>query len=263
MIIPVAALVAVFLPVLLGGRLRRLAEIRLRHAWTISTALITQIVVIEVLAGPRWLLAGAHLATYAAAAYFLLVNRRVPGLLAIGLGGASNGVAIALNGGTLPASAAALRAAGIVEAAGQFTNSGVVGHARLAFLGDVFAIPAAWPLSNVFSIGDVLIMLGVGIASLRICGTRWTPVWSPRAAGHGRPRHLAPAARRPAGTARHTAAPIPQQRRAESVLPERRRTRRHEPTRLAEPADPARPTETAEAAEAGQLSSVASVHDQR
>ncbi|HEX2807924.1 MAG TPA: DUF5317 family protein [Kineosporiaceae bacterium] len=193
MIIPVAALLAVLSSLLLGGRLRRLAEVRIRSTWTITTALITQIVVIEMLSGPRWLLSGAHTATYAAAAFFLLVNRRVPGLVVVAAGGASNGIAIALNGGTLPASASALRIAGIHEAAGTFTNSGVVGHARLAFLGDVFAIPDAWPLSNVFSVGDVLIMCGVGYASIRICGTRWTAPWSPRSAGHGRPRHLATA----------------------------------------------------------------------
>jgi hypothetical protein len=192
-IIPVAALLAVLSSMLLGGRLRRLAAVRIRYTWTIVTALITQIVVIEVLTRPLWLLSGAHTATYAAAAFFLWVNRKVPGLLLVAAGGASNGIAIAVNGGTLPASASALRIAGIHEAAGAFTNSGVVGHARLAFLGDVFAIPDAWPLSNVFSVGDVLIMSGVAYASLRICGTRWTPPWSPRSAGHGRPRHLAAA----------------------------------------------------------------------
>jgi hypothetical protein len=190
-IIPVGALLAVLTSLLLGGRLRRLAEVRIRHTWTVSTALITQIVVIEMLSGPLWLLSGAHIATYLAAAFFLLANRRVPGLVLVAAGGTGNGIAIAVNGGTLPASAAALRIAGIHEAAGAFTNSGVVGHARLAFLGDVFAIPDAWPLSNVFSVGDVLIMCGVAYASVRICGTRWTTPWSPRSAGHGRPRHLA------------------------------------------------------------------------
>jgi hypothetical protein len=32
--------------------------------------------------------------------------------------------------------------------------------ARLWFLGDVFAIPASWPLANVFSVGDLLIAIG-------------------------------------------------------------------------------------------------------
>jgi len=41
-----------------------------------------------------------------------LANRRVPGLVILRLGGASNGIIIALNGGTLPARPTALRIAG-------------------------------------------------------------------------------------------------------------------------------------------------------
>ena len=48
-------------------------------------------------------------------------------------------------------------------------------HPRLGFLGDVFAIPAGFPLANVFSIGDVLIVLGVGWGAHRICGSRLVP----------------------------------------------------------------------------------------
>jgi hypothetical protein len=192
-IIPVGALIAVLSSVALGGRLRRLAEVRIRYAWTIGAALLIQIIVIEVLTGPMWLLSGAHIATYGVAGFFLWANRRIPGLVAVAIGGASNGIAITLNGGTLPAGASALRSAGIVQTAGAFTNSGMVAHPRLAFLGDVFAIPAGWLLPNVFSIGDVLVMCGVAYASFRICGTRWTSPWSARSAGHGRPRHLAAA----------------------------------------------------------------------
>ena len=60
----------------------------------------------------------------------------------------------------------------------------------------MFAIPAGWPLANVFSVGDVLIVLGVAVASWRICGTAWTPPWDAVANGHGPlrpPRHAAAA----------------------------------------------------------------------
>jgi hypothetical protein len=50
---------------------------------------------------------------------------------------------------------------------------------RLWFLGDVFAIPAGWPLANVFSVGDVLILLGAAVASFRVSGTRWSSPWTP------------------------------------------------------------------------------------
>ena len=54
----------------------------------------------------------------------------------------------------LPANAAALRRAGIQQAPDQFADSGVLQHPRLAPLGHVFAVPAGWPLANVFGIGD-------------------------------------------------------------------------------------------------------------
>jgi hypothetical protein len=33
--------------------------------------------------------------------------------------------------------------------------------ARLPWLGDVFAIPKGWPLANVFSIGDVAMVIAI------------------------------------------------------------------------------------------------------
>ena len=100
------------------------------------------------------------------------LNRRIPGLWIVALGAASNGIAIAVNGGTLPASRTALETAGIHLEPGEFLNSGVLEHPHLGFLGDVFAIPAGFPLANVFWVGDVLIVLGVAWGAHRVCGSR-------------------------------------------------------------------------------------------
>ena len=40
---------------------------------------------------------------------------------------------------------------------------------RLPWLGDVFAIPRGWPLANVFSIGDVVIVVAVGYFAHMVC----------------------------------------------------------------------------------------------
>jgi multisubunit Na+/H+ antiporter MnhE subunit len=48
--------------------------------------------------------------------------------------------------------------------AGGNTNSVVVDRPALEPLTDVFALPAWLPLANVFSVGDVLIGLGIAIA---------------------------------------------------------------------------------------------------
>ena len=101
--------------------------------------------------------------SYALAVAFLFVNRRVTGLWIVALGGGLNLAAIAANHGVMPATNAALRYAGREVVTVGFSNSNAVAHARLAFLGDVFAVPKGFPLANVFSIGDVLLVLGIGV----------------------------------------------------------------------------------------------------
>jgi hypothetical protein len=142
-----------------GGRLRGLGELRWRSAWLVVVALGTQLVVLEVPGMPSSLAAVGHVVTYAMAAVFVWRNRAVRGLAVLAAGALSNGLAIVLNGGTLPSSAAARRLAGLDEAVG-FANSGVVDHPVLGILGDNFAVPAGIPLANVFSVGDVLIVVG-------------------------------------------------------------------------------------------------------
>jgi Family of unknown function (DUF5317) len=179
MIIPVTALAAILIPLLLGGRLSHLAAVPFRHAMWIVAALAVQVVIIELLPGPPVVLQVAHIATYGVAGWFVVANRRIPGLWLVGTGAGLNGLAITINGGTLPARLGALQAAGLRVSDEQFTNSGLLPHPRLAFLGDIFAIPASLPLANVFSIGDVLIVLGTGWTAWALLGTRWTRPWTP------------------------------------------------------------------------------------
>lgn len=159
MLILASVLLAIVAVPLTGGRLRLLAELRWRAPWLVLAALVTQVVVLEVAGLPDLVAPVAHVATYLMAAAFVWVNRRVRGLPLLALGAASNGVAIAANGGTLPSSAAARQMAGL-DATDGFSNSDVLADPVLGFLGDVFAVPSWVPLANVFSIGDVLIVVG-------------------------------------------------------------------------------------------------------
>jgi Family of unknown function (DUF5317) len=158
---------------LAGGRFSALAAVRLRAPWLPAVALALQVLIIDVIdRGPRPLLITLHLLTYALAAAFVWLNRSIPGLVVVAVGAASNGGTIALNGGVLPASARALHAAGIVKDPRDFVNNGVLPHPVLGFLGDMFAWPKPMPLANVFSVGDVLIVVGIGIAVHRLTGSR-------------------------------------------------------------------------------------------
>jgi hypothetical protein len=166
------ALALVSVP-LTGGRLAALAQLRFRGTGLLAAALGVQVLIISFIAGgPSWLHPALHLGTYAAALAFLAANFAIPGLRTVALGGLANFLAIASNGGVMPASRSALVEAGRGHSRNAFDNSGVVNHARLRFLGDVVAMPAWMPLHNVFSVGDVLIGLGVAVALHVACDTR-------------------------------------------------------------------------------------------
>jgi hypothetical protein len=163
MLLLAACGLAMLSPLLAGRWSARLLLHRWRHPLLIWGTLVLQVFVIEAPL-PDALASVLHVATYALALAFLVVNRDLPGVLVVGAGAALNGVTIALNGGVLPASAAAIAATG-VDRDGEFANSAVVADPVLPWLGDMFAWPAPLPLANTFSLGDVLIAVGVAMAA--------------------------------------------------------------------------------------------------
>ena len=173
MLIGVALLVCIISVPLLGGRLSALADLEFRRGWLAVGALLIQIVIISILPGGGWGLSEEiHLATYFMLGGFLVANRHIPGLLVIALGGALNFAAIASNGGVMPADPDAIEAAGIAQAAGEFANSAPAGDAPLGFLGDVFHTPFWSPIHNVYSVGDIEIVLGAFLLLHFVCGSR-------------------------------------------------------------------------------------------
>jgi Family of unknown function (DUF5317) len=176
-LVAVVVVAALAVP-LAGGRLGALVEVRLRHVWAIFAALGLQIAAMELPGLPEGLRAALMVAAYPVGAVFLAANWRLPGMTLVALGAALNLLAISVNGGVMPASPSALAGAGLPVHEPGFQNSTALADPRLAFLGDVFHLPASWPLSNVFSVGDVLIALGIVWALHRICRSRLTPSWT-------------------------------------------------------------------------------------
>jgi hypothetical protein len=121
---------------------------------------------------PGWLATSIHFASYALVLAFIWCNRQLPGLWLVAVGGLSNLVAIAVNGGVMPASEDAFRTAGRSPTEEGFTNSEVLRDPNLLFLGDVLPMPSWMPLANVFSVGDVLIAVGVFWCVHAICRGR-------------------------------------------------------------------------------------------
>ena len=158
---------------LLGGRLDRLGQVRFRWA---PLALIGLAVQVALFSDP---LAEAvstggpaiYVASTAVVLVAVLRNLAIPGVAIIALGAASNLVAIVANGGYMPADPGALAIMGGIGPG--YSNSSVVADPALEILTDIFAIPAWVPFANVFSIGDVLI--GIGVAATIAVAMRTRP----------------------------------------------------------------------------------------
>ena len=161
---------ALVLSLLFGGSLRRLGNVAIRQSPLILLALALQIVIFshwwQTTVASRLITSGLYLLSLALLLWVGWLNRRLPGLGLLLLGLFFNALVIFANGGAMPASLWAMQTAGIVDSQATFetmrtANSAVAGPGTpLWFLGDVFAIPRAFPLANVYSVGDILIAGG-------------------------------------------------------------------------------------------------------
>jgi len=151
---------------LLRGRLDGLMHLDFRWAWLAVGGLVVQVVLFtplgSALAGDA-LVPPIYIASTLAVFVAVVRNVRMPGMAIVAAGALCNLVAITANGGLMPADAGALALAGF-SGPGDHTNSVVLEAPAFEPLTDIYAIPAWLPLANVFSVGDVLIGVGVAVA---------------------------------------------------------------------------------------------------
>jgi hypothetical protein len=172
MFILYAVPIGVVLGYLIGGRLDRLSTMRFEWAWLAIVGLVVQVLLFSPLltaVADAEVGAAVYVVSTAAVLVAVLRNISLPGMPLVWLGAASNLAAVIANGGIMPTTDAALTTAGLEPVTG-LSNSAVVANPALGPLTDIFALPAWFPLANVFSIGDVLI--GVGIVIVIVLGMR-------------------------------------------------------------------------------------------
>ena len=162
MVLAYPLLLGLVLAPLLGGDLRRLADLRLRAIPLLYLALALQLVAFPVLATP-WrpsdrAAVALWLASYACLVAATAANLRRPGIPLVAAGLVANLAAILANGGHMPVLPEAMRAAG--RAYDVHFNSAALAAPHLSWLVDRWAAPGWIPHANVFSVGDVLIALG-------------------------------------------------------------------------------------------------------
>ena len=165
MFILYAIVVGVALGLLLRGRLAGVGDIQLRWALLIVGGLLVQLLLFSDFVAARVGVLGPSIYVVSSMVVLVAVLRNVdvPGMALVALGAAANQLAIVANGGFMPAGADAL-AAQQRHAQGLYSNSAAIPNPAFPYLTDIFAMPTWLPMANIFSVGDVLIGVGVVVA---------------------------------------------------------------------------------------------------
>ncbi len=154
---------------LLGGRPERLLTLPIRWGGLVVGVLAFQWLLVHVPASTPLALFGAVLlASHLLLLVWLIRNRHLPGIRVALVGAVLNCAVLAVNGGLMPVTPATLDAA-------HMPHADLVVGARLPISKDVLVTPeqATWsalgdtvvlpgPLPAVFSLGDLLLALGIG-----------------------------------------------------------------------------------------------------
>ncbi len=177
----VALLVGLAIGRLSGGRLAHLARLRLRWLALVPVALVIQLLIFPLFSGSPLLPYGTaplHLASYALLIVVVARNLHLLPMRGLLLGAACNLGTVIANGGYMPASVHALRRAGLDRVAERLLDGEAVANVTLMGpsthlngLGDWLYLPEGVPFATAFSVGDVLIMIGLA----------WLMAWGMRA----------------------------------------------------------------------------------
>lgn len=152
------------------GNLWGLATLKLKWGWVFPILLIVQLVVFSYQNDITFLgqISGyIYIIVYILGLTFLFLNRHYKGFVLILLGVLLNFIAIAANGGRMPVSleaAAILQDPVFLEA---LKNELYAKHialseaTRFGFLGDIIPLTDPYPRTQVISIGDVIMNIGI------------------------------------------------------------------------------------------------------
>ena len=171
---------ALAIAVLIGGDVRRLSQLRIRHIELLLAAFASKVAVALLGTAHTQLSVTAARPLNVIGAVLLLAvvwfNRRIPGAILFGAGLTLNLIVILAFGGRMPVllphDADPNSAVLALLRAGLDPLHVALDHAQgLWFLGDVFAIPGLGGHSSLVSIGDLLMAAGVAWLIIR-CSQR-------------------------------------------------------------------------------------------
>lgn len=196
MVLFFAVAAGLLLGFLLGGSTAGFGIARFRYLPLLMVALLIQVLIFTPLMGQMEIIHSIgpylYMVSILLTLFVLSRNLHLPGLVIILIGAALNAVVIFANGGFMPTRADLLEEAGRLDQVRQSEESAASGErlthtnsviadddTRLYFLGDTIAIPDAFPLANVISIGDIFIAIGAAVTIVLVM--RLKPEDEPRA----------------------------------------------------------------------------------
>jgi hypothetical protein len=164
---------AVGLALLRGGSLLNFAYLDLRLVPLALIGFAIQLLIFTPLGAPLeqiGIIPAFYLLSMALLIAWAALNWRVVGMPFMGLGLLCNTLAIAANGGYMPVSPEPARYAGRLSRYDglqpPILNNSILlppDQIHLWILTDILALPAGTPFANVFSIGDVLLTIGIAV----------------------------------------------------------------------------------------------------
>lgn len=169
-------LIVIVVALLRGGTLRNFAALRLRLAPLAIAGLALQMLTflgIGNVPALAFAVVPLYLLSMLLLCIWVALNWRIPGMALIAAGLLMNLLAVAANGGQMPVSPEAARLAGRYEdlaGSDPAVSKHVVaveGQTRLWPLIDIIGVPAGVPFAPVWSIGDLVLTLGIAILCYR------------------------------------------------------------------------------------------------
>lgn len=174
MILLLVLALAVLVGLLRGGAIQRLGGLPLRQGgWALAALLIQALFVyipwFSASQQAKGAVIGVMLFSYLLLFVFVWLNRRMLGVLVIGMGLLLNLTVILANGGYMPTSPEALQRGGYISSSPIVSGTRLAKskdiilsreETRLWFLSDTLVIPPPFPWPTVFSVGDVVIAAG-------------------------------------------------------------------------------------------------------
>jgi hypothetical protein len=172
--------IGIVVGLLLGGRLAGLADLRFRWSGLMLAGLLVQVVLFSEPVAARVGSLGPpmYVASTAMVLVAVVANRHIRGIPIVALGAACNLAAIMANGGYMPAAPAAAEVLDRTDPT-IYSNTALIDSPALGPLTDIFALPTWLPFTNVVSIGDMLIAVGVAVTVVMAMRAPGRPVVEP------------------------------------------------------------------------------------